>query len=378
MGTTALVGVALLTAGQAMAAERPTARLEGYYDFFYAFTDEDADTATNEYADTVFFVDYGFGVYVRGVADNGLEYGAKFEVNPSEPTVRDEAAMYLENAAFGTIELGQTDGAAAKMAVFYDAPWGIGGANGDYDEIAQAGDAAGGGVDLVGGDMSLGDSTKISYYSPRFAGLDFGLSYVLTSNETDDARNHRDITGGGNASQESQIQMALRYTRSFSGVDFQTGVTYASITTQENRTASVNTQAFEDPSGFQAGLAVSMGGWTVAGGYEQWQDVLTANEFPAAANKGASVDDATSFNIGVHYETGPWVIGANFYAEEAEGSAATAANQENEAYGLGFNYALAEGLALVGEVTFFEATGDAATPQTNDGTVIVIGTQFSF
>lgn len=380
LSTSALAGASVLAAGAAMAAEKPSASLRGFYDFAYAYADEDADTATTEYSDSVFYAEYEFSVRAKGKADNGLEYGAKFEVAPDANSTRDEAGMYIKSPAFGTIELGQDDGVAANMSVYYRAAWGMNGADGDYDEIVQGGSATpNGAVKLVGGDMSLGDTTKISYYSPRFSGFDFGLSYQLTANETDDARSHREITANSATAQESVIQMALRYTGKFQDVGVKAGLTYASITTQETRAGSVNTQNFEDPSGYQAGIQLTMAGWTVGGGYVNFSDVTASNGTPRAAAKGVSVDDATSVNLGVHYKMGPWTIGANYLAEEADGVAGDGQTNENEAYALGFRYQLAPGLRLVGEVVFFDhSDGGTALNSTNDGTVVLVGTQFSF
>lgn len=369
LSTSALAGASVLAAGTAMAAEKPSASLRGFYDFAFAYADEDADTATNEYSDTVFYVEYEFSVRAKGKADNGLEYGAKFEVAPDANTTRDEAGFYVKHSNFGTVQLGQDDGVSSTMSVYYKAAWGMNGADGDFDEIVQGGTATdNGAIKLVGGDMSLGDSTKISYYSPRFSGFDFGLSYQLTANETDDARSHRQIKNGGNAADESMIQMALRYTGKFDDVGVKAGLTYASITTQETRAASVNTQAFEDPSGYQAGISLSMAGWTLGGGYVSWSDVLNAHSNPTAAASGVSVDDATSINFGVHYKTGAWTIGANYLMEEADGVAGDGVTNENENMGLGFRYQLAPGLRLVGELVFFDhSDGGTATTSTNDG-----------
>jgi outer membrane protein OmpU len=287
--------------------------------------------------------------------------------------------MYVQHPSFGTIELGQDDGVAANMSVYYRAAWGTGGADGDYDEIVRGGSAVGGAVKLVGGDMSLGDSTKISYYSPRFSGFDFGLSYQLTNDETDDARSHRQIKNGGTTGQESAIQMALRYSGKFNDVGVKAGLSYAAITAKETRAASVNTQAFEDPSGYQAGIELTMAGWTVGGGYINWSDVLRSHDTPVFAAKGAPVDDATSINLGVHYKMGPWTIGANYLAEESEGTAAVAANEQNEAYSVGFRYQLAPGLRLIGELVLFDHQGETAAPNdTNDGSMLLVGTQLSF
>lgn len=377
LSTSALAGASILAAGSAIAAEKPSASVRGYYEFYYSYTDEDADTATNEYADSAWYTEYEFSIRANGKADNGLEYGAKYEVAPDANDTRDEAGMYIKHANFGTVMLGQDDGVANTMNI--DAPGnvGTGVADGDYDEIARI--AVTGPTKLVGGDMSLGDTSKISYYSPRFAGFDFGMSYAFTRNETDDTRSHRLITNGGSGAHESEIQMALRYRGKFQDVGVAAGVTFAQQTAQENRAGSANTTAFEDPQGFQGGLALSWGAWKVGASYIQWEDALTSHSNPVAAASGTDIDDATALALGIEYGMGPWTIGVNYLAEEAEDSTTFAGETENTAYGIGAEYALAPGLALTGEIVFFEREDESdVAANDNDGTVLIIGTQFSF
>ncbi|MEX2643485.1 MAG: porin [Acetobacterales bacterium] len=378
--TTALAGVSVLAAGAASAAEAPNANLRGYYSFFFTHTDEDADTATTDFADSAYYADYEFHVRARGKADNGLEYGAKYEVDPSESNVRDEAAMYIQHANFGTLELGNDDGVAANMSVSLPRGFGTGGADGAYDEVVRGGPQ---GPKLVGNDMSLGDSSKISYYSPKFAGFDFGISYQFTNDEGEDTRNNRNIlqnTAATATNQESAIQMNLRYTGEFAGVGVKTNLAYASIQMQDALIGAVQTDRYEDPTGLQFGLSLDWGAWTVGGGYIQWEDVLRSHATPIAAdNTLRGADDATAFNAGIQYKMGPWTIGANYMAEEAEGSQTIVGTVETEAYAVGARYALAPGLRLDGEVIFFDAQGEDPTVNNdNDGTVLMVGTTFSF
>src|SRR5690606_16667833 len=112
----------------------------------------------------------------------------------------DKTYLFLENGC-GRIELGNNAGAAATMAV--DASnfaSGTGGIHGDWDNYIHFPHDHGGhpyGVVASGGhahafihspSLPLGnahgvneDATKMTYYSPRFQGVQLGLSYAPDS-----------------------------------------------------------------------------------------------------------------------------------------------------------------------------------------------------
>ncbi|NJO36805.1 MAG: porin [Rhizobiales bacterium] len=93
----------------------------------------------------------------------------------------DETFLYLENG-FGLVQLGRTEGAEDNLALGADViAAGTGGIDGDTANLGE--------VEIT----NSGDAAKISYFTPRLAGLQFGVSYTP---DTGDAESQNDGEGG--------------------------------------------------------------------------------------------------------------------------------------------------------------------------------------
>ena len=153
---------------------------------------------------------------VSGTADNGLNYGFKIEINANttDETVADEARLELYGR-WGTLQMGDEDGADNVMNYGGEnLLGGAGGFDGDHDDyLFRAGWFSGTmaissgapAFPLLAGDT--GDSTKISYYSPRLSGFQFGASLTPTPNDGDAFK-----TDGN---WEDHYGIGLNYDRSF-------------------------------------------------------------------------------------------------------------------------------------------------------------------
>src|SRR3954453_15785325 len=181
LGTTAIAAAALYAQS---AQAQITVSLGGYTEFFGAYYNDDANDRTNH----EFQLETEIVVRADGKADNGLLYGAKVELQNSTPSTTpktsgvgtDEASVYLAGT-WGRLELGDCDGAADTLAIY--APLicieQIDGdrfyfltVTGHPGSGPRAGFSFGG---LPNGTIvktpDSGDSTKIMYITPRFAGF---------------------------------------------------------------------------------------------------------------------------------------------------------------------------------------------------------------
>ena len=378
LGTTAVVGASMLLAQAAQAAEAPTMSVGGWSTFELWWIDEDnINTATSEFRDYALRHDVEINFKGSGKADNGLEYGmyVEFDVGQTESSntgAADEANAFFKGAALGTIELGGQDGAATRMSVYMPKSWGTGGADGSYDGVDEF--AASG---IVGQDFSLGDANKITYMSPKFNGFDFGISFAPDSGEGEDVdgQNLRlKASGAGSTSRESELQTALRYSGKFDQVGVTVGATYVRASYTQARAANASSDVFESLNGWQAGVKLAFGGFSVGGGYLNMGDAALAK-----TATGAFKNDAKSWNAGIQYSTGPWIVGANFMDEQREGSTTTSGDDEARAFGAGFKYSVAPGFSLIGEVVFFDIKDEGGgTGSDDDGTAIAIGSKLSF
>ena len=240
LGTTAVVGAALLAPEMAAAQQAPTVRLGGYFRAYYGYTQQTtphvngatgvtpagALTGTLNQATAAGVGDVGIGgsavapnngttasaaqsartnkhdfstdaeihVFVNGKTANGLTYGAVVEVqfDTSEGTGRtarrsytsktgadiDEAYAFLASPTLGQLRFGDEDGPfGGLMNAGIITNFGSGGVYGDWQDLVIRPNR----TTTSPGDV--GDNSKIIYLSPQFFGFDFGASWAFNEGE---------------------------------------------------------------------------------------------------------------------------------------------------------------------------------------------------
>ncbi|MFN6955249.1 MAG: porin, partial [Acetobacteraceae bacterium] len=187
LGTTAVVGAALIGATGAAAQEAPTVRIGGYFDFSLGYVNDNADRNLATGAGLSrwdFRADTEIHVLVQGKAANGLTYGARIEFEMDAVGVggagttfnTDEIWMFVSSPTLGTLRFGDTDSAAGVMQVRPPRYTGFTGLRVNW--VRQGGTRY-----MFAGLNDGADNTKIVYLSPQFAGFDFGLSFALNGGE---------------------------------------------------------------------------------------------------------------------------------------------------------------------------------------------------
>jgi predicted porin len=229
LGTTAVVGAALLAPEMAAAQQAPTVRIGGYFRALYGYTQQTSPhvtgttpqgsvnlptgpgagdlsplpsagsqpnavaTASPQSARTGkhdFSTDAEVHVFVNGKTANGLTYGAvveiQFDVNEGHgrPFRRsqtsktaadlDEAYVFLASPTLGQVRFGDEDGPfGGLMNAGFITNFGTGGVYGDWQDFVIRPNR----TTTSPGDM--GDNSKIIYLSPQFFGFDFGASFAF-------------------------------------------------------------------------------------------------------------------------------------------------------------------------------------------------------
>jgi len=244
LGTTAVVGAALLAPEMAAAQQAPTVRLGGYFRAYYGYTNQTGkhvtgitpalpgqpgtggtlnlpvgpgagDTfATSPAAGPAtplatagpqsartgkhdFSTDAEIHVFVNGKTANGLTYGAvveiEFDGNEGQfrPARRsqtqktgastDEMYAFIASPTLGQIRFGDEDGPfGGLMNAGWVTNFGSGGVYGDWEDFTIRPNRT---TTSPGG---VGDNTKIIYLSPQFFGFDFGGSWSFNEGEGGD------------------------------------------------------------------------------------------------------------------------------------------------------------------------------------------------
>jgi hypothetical protein len=234
LGTTAVVGAALLAPSMAAAQEAPTVRIGGFFRAYYGYTQQSgrhtdqfpgqltpttpaiAQALPNNVAPGTgnlppdgaqqarlskhdFSTDGEVHVFVNGKTANGLTYGAVIEIAFNQQEGRnivqtrastgkttasiDEWYTFIASPRYGQVRFGDEDGpVGGLMNSGVVTNFGTGGVYGDRESLVTRQ----GGTRTTTSPGSLGDNTKIIYLSPQFFGFDFGVSYAPNYNEGED------------------------------------------------------------------------------------------------------------------------------------------------------------------------------------------------
>ncbi len=430
LGTTAVVGAALMGTGVAQAQTAPTVRVGGYFEFTAGYIRDDADrvgfpvggATTTGLGTTVgstaaapanvnrrsrydFRSDAEIQVLVRGKAANGLSYGADIELQIDNVTNAggsgnagnggivdtDEMWGFISSPTLGTLQFGDQDSAGDQLKVSAPSVTNLGESAGWDEFIVPAPD----GTRYILSTINDGsDATKIIYLSPQFFGFDFGVSFAPNAGEAENfyANNatatgpfQRDRTFG---TIRNEYSGAIRYRGSFGNVGFA-----AAFSAMRGDAPAGVAVGFQDPTAYQAGVNLTAFGFTV-GGHYMWGKYAGASFGRTGIPTGR--ENSTNWTVGATYTAGAVQVGA-FYALGTRDNGGALADREQRAFGFGAVYTLAPGLEVFANYTNIKddnisyaanitrvgagATGATATTNAlvdRDIDVFIIGTRLAF
>lgn len=367
LGTTTLFG-AILLAGAA-SAEGPKVTLGGFSDFQVGIVGEDDDATERAGA---FRQETDIVVKIDGKTEGGLGYGGQIDIVASSHSGQDSnddqvghSWLYVDGA-WGRIQMGSDYGVTHTMKIDASSiARASGGIDGDfkYFQIATSGQViATPDLLLDYGSGQLGSESsesinKVSYYTPRFAGFQAGISYLFdtTGGDRGIALTRADNTAG---EAENVFLGALSWEGKFDAVSIGAAVT--------GEMGDGETSATEDLRAWNAGAKIGYMGFSVAGSYGSWGDSLSTT---------AGLDDRDYWTVGAAYETGPFGASVTYLTSNYEASAGVDNDFSN--LSVGVDYKLAPGFTPYAEVNFVEIDPNG-TSNDNDATVFIAGTQLAF
>ena len=306
LGTTALVSAGLI-AGPALASDPLTVTVGGTVTAGAYYIDHD-DAGPVSFNDTaVKLVARNIDINAEGTLDNGMVAGVmatlslgddwNTNANNNDAVFR-ELFAYLEGG-FGRFEIGGTDGAAFKM--HYTSPWFVPGNGVDSPNIlnlATVGTARHSTFSLM-----AADSNKVTYFTPRFAGFQLGLSYTPETTFNGPNPNGLAVVAN-NTSIEEVFEVALNYAGSFGSVDLGVDGFYVE--------GDAPAGAASSPEEIGVGVNLGFGGFTLGGAWYESEDlVLTSTPVPSATGLEEEV-----WTAGLSYATGPWTVGVAYLSDE--------------------------------------------------------------
>ena len=371
LGGSALVGVAALalpaSAGTVGSRDNMELTLGGEFRFQVGFLDQDvSNTAGRGYQFKVDESEIKIGA--SATADNGLEYGVNLELNAGagDTSDADEAWAFIESDAWGRVEMGDQDDATDRIYVESDDIL-VGRAGPDGDVADYIAFGTGGGISATGNTVT-GDATKLTYFTPRFAGFQLGGSLTPDTGETSGGPATADADNDGDF--ENVFGIGVNYTGKFDDVSFVVSLT--GEFGDSETAAGADTEG--DVETIAVGATVNFAGFGLGAGY-----VDLAEQGQTAAARAAGADSGSYYTIGGSYKTGPWGVSLNWF-DSTKSNTTGISDTDIQIISLDVAYAVAPGWEInlsanMAEVDNMNAT---AVPVNNDGTVLIISNQFDF
>ena len=330
LGTTALVAAgAFVGAAQAdeeMMAEPISVGVGGYYHSALIAVASDDNT------DRGHGLQQDIEIQVAGstTLDNGITVSVRARLEGDSPGASNlgESEVNL-SGGFGRIAYGTVEGAAQNGTIWAPGGSAIGGVKSAWFGTSVYGWGTG---------AMHEDSLKLSYYSPAFNGISFGVSYSpedTTATRPGRANNDEGTYGEG-------IQSALNYSVDVMGGSFSANVGYEAYT---------NEGGGEDATASRFGALLSIDQISVGGAVQTRSDIGNGEE--------------TLSDVGIGWSQGPLSLAVAYGAHDNE----SADNKVVTALGAGYN--LGPGIDFGAKFNMVENGADESTE-------IILGTFISF
>ncbi len=293
----------------------------------------------------------------EGTADNGLTYGfhVEAEADGDDSFEVEESYLYLASS-LGRVNIGAEDGAAYLLQVAAPS------ADANIDGLRQYINPF---TDIASIDYAndvTGTSDKVTYLSPNWNGLQFGLSYTPSIDEVADLESITTIAEAvevagpavlGNSAlngfspddDNDFYEGAVRYEGTFNNIGFAVGGGYG------------QGQDADDFQQWNVGADFDIGAFGVGAAYTKAESEILDAEQDVIV-------------VGADYTTGPFQFGASYLNLDGQDDSADA-----DRYAGGVVYTVTQGLSLRGSVQYVDADGAG---DDEDATAVLGGIQFNF
>jgi hypothetical protein len=350
LGTTALLGAGLV-ASPAFAADGIKLGVGGYFKTAYMvnFDDNSEGEPGDDHSVDGVFSDAEVHFKGSTVLDNGLEVGARVELEGENANDQiDEAWIYF-SGGFGEIRMGSDDEALANACIVPP------GGTGNFSAFSpnQWGANTFTSNTICTGVDDKGDAQKLIYISPVFAGFQLTASYTPNGGAEDQTERGGPHVGmpfhnEGESRHNASVYLSYSYEGDGWGLTAGGGASFeGAVESGHNGAPDRDTQDF-----YQAGLNLTFGNFAIGGVFEYFNDGVTFSSFHD--NGVDQESDQWGAGVGIAYTMDAFTVGLQYSYEKFDVSSNTAedldANQNRVV--LTGNYAMGPGINIDGEVGY--------------------------
>lgn len=386
-----LASTAIVAAGMLMAAPQASAAgktvklgLKGYMEQLVGISFDRADNeATTARGNSKTSLDQMTESEIHfkgsGKLDNGITIIAdvQLEVSGSPGNIIDEQYLIVRGG-FGQLTLGSEDNAGHLMTIGYSGSWGTGvGQSLTFDTADWIGLATGinpgGRFDGTLNDVRLrsldNDSSKISYFTPRFNGFQLGASYIPNFQQQTSTG-----LGGSVASKSGNYHegwsLGMNYNAKIDKIGIGVAIGYLTAESDGTNSAKIeNTtgatwQDDEDMQAVSAAVRLLVGGFKIQGAVKYNDDVYNGVAGNAATGRSLS---GLIFDVGARYSMGANQFSMGYRQGRMEGEIGSG-NEEERAFMVSYARNLGAGVKWHTNL-FYGETEDDVNRNTSTATV---------
>jgi predicted porin len=335
----------------------------GYMEQWFGYSDNKESVQANgdmfdQLSDSEFFV--GF----KQTLDNGLEIGGEIQVEGQQLTMLHgsgvdprggnvNANQYIDeqyifvNGSFGRFEIGTDNGAQYRMH-YGIASHGIGIDESDVSEWIPGADRSLRATNLTF--FLENDANKITYFSPRVNGFQFGATYI-PENDTNNLPLRSPTGREVDARRDNGWQVGANYVTSVADMSVKASVGYVDM--------GNSVTADGDQEALSAGVQLGFGGFTASVAYGEHN------------NDAGNGEDINNFGVGLGYKAGPAGVSVGYIRGEDSDD-----NVKQDAAEVGASYQMGPGVTAKSSI-YYVRTVTAGTA-TADGVAVVGGLALKF
>ena len=217
-------------------------------------------------------------------------------------------------------------------------------------------------------------STKMSYITPTFSDLTFGVSIMPGNKTKGKDSNNLLIPNDGIKLFKYGVDAAALYEHDFDGYSLSASATYTVY--KPNLQANANPAKEKNIKEYGGGLNIGIGNWTIGGSYHYTHMSMDTAAF---LNPFANVAKGAAWDAGVKFTAGPVETSANVLQSRAESLTVNGKKDIYTQYQLSGKYNIIKGVSAfadLGYMYFRSASNNRAL--SNKGPVAAVGMNLSF
>jgi len=309
--------------------------------------------------------------------DNGIKIKTNIQLEANSAAVDsrnddiDEHWMRI-SGSFGEIRMGSQDDAAMAMTTGYLGTWGTAAGIlpafdiGDWVDNPNTVSTS-----TVARVDSSSDGENISYFTPRTAGFQVGVSFIPSRLQDDNDTRTTNATSGDT----DGYSIGVNYVTKFDGASVAAAFGYG--------TNKESVAGLSDPEVYGLGVSVSSGGFKVNASYVKSDDQTNnAGVTQNSATTGRPLAGQETFEVGAKYTMGANAFSIGYQSAESVASTGTAADgDEHTAVVASFARTLGPGVRFIVSAIhadFDDGLINAASGNSNQGTGLATGIAIRF